>query len=167
MQPPLFQRSSRFGYRRWRRSGWLLVRLAPDTPHKARDGCDPACRRSSTSRDSRKVCCAAADLSGSHATGILSRLKHFEQAPNDGPHAMVRLLARVIGVGIETADMLVHEVLSRNMHDRRAIARYAGLTGSPDESGRKRLHHRARSRQDESWRDRTKNPTMEKMRHPA
>jgi transposase len=32
----------------------------------------------------------------------------------------------------------VHEVLSRNMHDRRAIARYAGLTGSPDESGRKR-----------------------------
>jgi hypothetical protein len=33
MQPPLFQRSSRFGYRRWRRSGWLLVRLAPDTPH--------------------------------------------------------------------------------------------------------------------------------------
>src|SRR6266404_5707029 len=67
-----------------------------------------------------------------------ARLKRFEQAPNDGPHAMVRLLARVIGVGIETADMLVHEVLSRNMHDRRAIARYAGLTGSPDESGRKR-----------------------------
>ena len=59
-----------------------------------------------------------------------ARLKHFEQAPNDGPHAMVRLLARVIGVGIETADMLVHEVLSRNMRDRRAIARYAGLTGS-------------------------------------
>jgi transposase len=51
---------------------------------------------------------------------------------------MVRLLARVIGVGIETADMLVQEVLSRNMRDRRAIARYAGLTGSPDESGRKR-----------------------------
>src|SRR5262250_983512 len=67
-----------------------------------------------------------------------ARLKHFEQAPNDGPHAMVCMLARVIGVGIETADMLVHEVLSRNMHDRRAIARYAGLTGSPDESGRKR-----------------------------
>ena len=67
-----------------------------------------------------------------------ARLKHLEQAPNDEPHAMVLLLARVIGVGIETADMLVHEVLSRNMHDRRAIARYAGLTGSPDESGRKR-----------------------------
>jgi transposase len=67
-----------------------------------------------------------------------ARLAHFDQAPNDGPHAMVRLLARVIGIGLETADMLVHEVLSRNMRDRRAIARYAGLTGSPDESGRKR-----------------------------
>ena len=63
------------------------------------------------------------------------RLEHLKQAPSDGPHAMVRLLARVIGVGIETADMLVQEVLSRNMRDRRAIARYAGLTGSPDESG--------------------------------
>ncbi len=49
---------------------------------------------------------------------------------------MVRLLARVIGVGIETADMLVQEVLARNMRDRRAVARYAGLTGSPDESGK-------------------------------
>jgi transposase len=67
-----------------------------------------------------------------------ARLVRLDHAPSDGPHAMVRLLARVIGVGIETADMLVHEVLSRNMRDRRAVARYAGLTGSPDESGRKR-----------------------------
>ena len=51
---------------------------------------------------------------------------------------MVRLLARVMGIGIETADMLVQEVLSRNLRDRRAVARYAGLTGSPDESGKKR-----------------------------
>ena len=54
------------------------------------------------------------------------------------PHVMVRLLARVIGVGVETADMLVQEVLSRNLRDRRAVARYGGLTGSPDESGKKR-----------------------------
>jgi transposase len=67
-----------------------------------------------------------------------TRLQRIEQASGNGPHAMVRLLARVIGVGIETADMLVHEVLSRNMRDRRAVARYAGLTGSPDESGRRR-----------------------------
>jgi transposase len=67
-----------------------------------------------------------------------ARLERLDHAPSDGPHAMVRLLARVIGIGVETADMLVHEVLSRNMRDRRAVARYAGLTGSPDESGRKR-----------------------------
>jgi len=67
-----------------------------------------------------------------------ARLERLKQAPNDGPHAMVRLLARVIGVGVETADMLVQEVLSRSMRDRRAVARYAGLTGSPDESGTKR-----------------------------
>ena len=51
---------------------------------------------------------------------------------------MVLLLARVVGIGIETADMLVHEVLARNLRDRRAVARYAGLTGAPDESGAKR-----------------------------
>src|SRR5450432_4370551 len=67
-----------------------------------------------------------------------ARLERLKQAPNDGPHAMVRLLARVIGVGVETADMLVQEVLSRNLRDRRAVARYGGLTGSPDESGKKR-----------------------------
>lgn len=67
-----------------------------------------------------------------------ARLKRLEQAPATGPHAMVRLLASIIGVGIETADMLVHEVLSRNLRDRRAVARYAGLTGSPNESGAKR-----------------------------
>ncbi|GEC59489.1 transposase [Bradyrhizobium japonicum] len=67
-----------------------------------------------------------------------ARLERIEQAPGDGPNAMVLLLARVIGVGIETAAMLVQEVLARNMRDRRAVARYAGLTGSPDESGIKR-----------------------------
>jgi transposase len=34
--------------------------------------------------------------------------------------------------------MLVKEILSRNLRDRRAVARYGGLTGSPDESGKKR-----------------------------
>jgi len=67
-----------------------------------------------------------------------ARLRRLEQAPAEGPHAMVRLLARVIGVGVETADMLVHEILSRKLRDRRAVARYAGLTGAPDESGNKR-----------------------------
>ena len=67
-----------------------------------------------------------------------ARLERLEGEPGSRPHAMVRLLARVIGVGVETADMLVREVLSRDLRDRRAVARYAGLTGSPDESGRRR-----------------------------
>jgi transposase len=68
-----------------------------------------------------------------------ARLERLRQAPaEDRPHAMVRLLARVIGVGVETADMLVREVLSRDLRDRKAVARYAGLTGSPDESGARR-----------------------------
>ena len=67
-----------------------------------------------------------------------ARQQHYAKGSGDGPNAMVRLLARVIGVGIETADMLVQEVLSRNLRDRRAVARYAGLTGAPDESGAKR-----------------------------
>ena len=67
-----------------------------------------------------------------------AREEHHAKGADEGPHAMVRLLARVIGVGIETADMLVQEVLSRNLRDRRAVARYAGLTGAPDESGAKR-----------------------------
>ena len=67
-----------------------------------------------------------------------ARAQRLEQAPQEKAHAMVRLIARVIGVGIETADMLVHEILSRQLRDRRAVARYAGLTGAPDESGNKR-----------------------------
>ncbi len=67
-----------------------------------------------------------------------ARQKRLEQETETGPHTMVRQVARVIGIGIETADMLVHEVLSRPMRDRKAVARYAGLTGSPDESGARR-----------------------------
>ena len=67
-----------------------------------------------------------------------ARAQRLEQVPQEKTHAMVRPIARVIGVGIETADMLVHEILSRQLRDRRAVARYAGLTGAPDESGNKR-----------------------------
>jgi transposase len=67
-----------------------------------------------------------------------ARLERLEQASGEGTSAMVRLLAQVVGVGVETADMLVHEVLSRRLRDRKAVARYAGLTGAPDESGAKR-----------------------------
>jgi transposase len=67
-----------------------------------------------------------------------ARIKRLAAMPATGTNAMVRLLARVVGISVVTADMLVHEVLSRPLRDRRAVARYAGLTGSPDESGAKR-----------------------------
>src|SRR5262245_58291807 len=85
-------------------------------------------------RDMARLALAREQISSIEKT----RAERLERAPDTGPHAMVRLLARVIGIGIETADMLVREILSRKLRDRRAVARYAGLTGSPDESGLKR-----------------------------
>jgi transposase len=67
-----------------------------------------------------------------------TRLQRLEQNPADKRNAMVLLLTRIIGLGMETAEQLVHEMLSREFRDRKAVARYAGLTGSPDESGSKR-----------------------------
>jgi len=67
-----------------------------------------------------------------------ARLERLKRAPRQGTHPMMRILARIMGIGIETADMLVHEVLSRKLRDQRGVARYGGLTGSPDESGNKR-----------------------------
>lgn len=67
-----------------------------------------------------------------------TRVKRLEQMHGERRTAMVRLLARVVGIGVESADLLVQEVFSRELRDRKAVARYAGLTGAPDESGRKR-----------------------------
>jgi transposase len=67
-----------------------------------------------------------------------ARLERLKRAPHQGTQPMMRMLARIMGIGIETAGMLVHEVLSRKLRDQRAVARYGALTGSPDESGSKR-----------------------------
>ncbi len=64
-----------------------------------------------------------------------ARLVTIAAAPARKSNVMVLLLARVVGVGIETADTLVQEILTRNLRDRRAVARYGGLTGSPSRSG--------------------------------
>jgi len=79
-------------------------------------------------------------LEGQIAEIERERMERIDQAApqrsrGDG---MVRMLSRVVGLGIETADLLVHEILLRDLRDRRAVARYAGLTGSPDESGARR-----------------------------
>jgi transposase len=67
-----------------------------------------------------------------------TRLQRLQQNPTDKFNAMVFLLARIIGLGVETAEQLVREILSRKLRDRKAVARYSGLTGSPDESGASR-----------------------------
>ena len=67
-----------------------------------------------------------------------ARLEQLKQAPQHPSNLKVLQLQRVHGLGIETADMLTHEAFSRDLRDQRAVARYAGLTGSPDESGRRR-----------------------------
>jgi transposase len=67
-----------------------------------------------------------------------ARLEQLKQAPQHPPNLKVLQLQRVNGLGIETADMLTHEAFSRDLRDQRALTRYAGLTGSPDESGRRR-----------------------------
>ena len=67
-----------------------------------------------------------------------TRFERLKKAPNTRLNMMVLLVARVFGMSIETVDMLVHEVLSWDLRDRRAVARYAGLTGSPGESGARR-----------------------------
>jgi len=67
-----------------------------------------------------------------------ARREQLEQAPQKCSNAKVMELKSIRGIGLETADMLVQEVFSREWRDHRAVARYAGLTGSPDESGARR-----------------------------
>jgi transposase len=49
--------------------------------------------------------------------------------------AMIQMLARIVGLGTETATVLVHEVFSRRFRDRRALAAFVGITGTPFNSG--------------------------------
>ena len=48
---------------------------------------------------------------------------------------MIQLLAKFIGLGVETATVLVHETFSRRFRNRRRLASFAGLTGTPFSSG--------------------------------
>ena len=48
---------------------------------------------------------------------------------------MIQLLADIVGLGVETATVLVHEMFSRRFRDRRRLASFAGLTGTPFNSG--------------------------------
>jgi transposase len=52
--------------------------------------------------------------------------------------AMIEQLLTFTGMGATTASLLVTEVFVRTFEDRRALARFVGLTGTPDESGSRR-----------------------------
>jgi transposase len=64
-----------------------------------------------------------------------SRQERLAQAPDEKGHAMVRQMNRWVGLGLETADRLAHEVFVRDFRDERAVGRYGGLTGAPNQSG--------------------------------
>ena len=51
-----------------------------------------------------------------------ARQKQLEDEPQKGSNAKVLELQRISGLGIQTADMLVREVFSRDLRDRRAVA---------------------------------------------
>ena len=66
-----------------------------------------------------------------------ARKARLAAAAKDKPTTMMCQMNRVVGLGLEVADVLVSEVFCRPLRDRWAVARYAGLTGSPDESGKR------------------------------
>ena len=53
----------------------------------------------------------------------------------DREERMIQILAYIYGLGLETATLLVRELFCRRFHDRRAVAAFAGLTGTPFQSG--------------------------------
>ena len=53
----------------------------------------------------------------------------------DGPEAMIADLVKLKGVGVQSATLLVREVFVRPVGSGRALGAYAGLTGTPYNSG--------------------------------
>jgi transposase len=54
------------------------------------------------------------------------------------PERMIQQLARLRAVGVQTATVLVHEAFVRDFRNARALGSYAGLTGTPYNSGNTR-----------------------------
>jgi transposase len=64
-----------------------------------------------------------------------ARVTELDAPDPDRGMAMIRLLVAICGMGLETATRLVREVFSRPFRDRRGIAAFVGLTGTPFQSG--------------------------------
>ena len=61
-----------------------------------------------------------------------------DAVPRSEAEGLVRRLVGVKGIGPELATLLAWEAFVRPFRDRRALAAYAGLTGTPFDSGDKR-----------------------------
>src|SRR6516162_10597527 len=81
------------------------------------DAAVPANTLAELRRDINRLCFVRQQIKEIETT----RAKRLERAARQGRDAMVQLLARVVEVGVETADMLVQEVFSRNLRDRKAV----------------------------------------------
>lgn len=53
----------------------------------------------------------------------------------DRVEKMIQTLVAIVGLGVETATVLVQEVFARKFRDRKALASFVGLTGTPFNSG--------------------------------
>src|SRR3954466_5877102 len=62
---------------------------------------------------------------------------------------MIQRLARLRGIGVQTATVLVHEAFVRRFRNARALGSYAGLTGTPYSSG---STHREQGIGKDGWR---------------
>ncbi|NJM91447.1 MAG: IS110 family transposase [Rhodospirillaceae bacterium] len=56
-------------------------------------------------------------------------------AEPDEAERMIQILIRIVGLGTETATLLVRELFCRSFRDRRALANFVGVTGTPFRSG--------------------------------
>ena len=86
----------------------------------------------------RRTMDALAFYRGQIAAVEEQRKERIAQDQQSEHHTMVEQLATIRGLGRDTSDMLASELFFRQIPNRRALARYGGLTGSPDESGQKR-----------------------------
>jgi transposase len=53
----------------------------------------------------------------------------------DRVEKMIQTLVAIVGLGVETATVLAQEVFARKFRDRKALASFLGLTGTPYNSG--------------------------------
>lgn len=75
-------------------------------------------------------------LLGQIAALEAERDRALEAAPGTGPaEAMIRALVRLRGVGVQSATVLVREAFVRSFRSAKALGSYAGLTGTPYDSG--------------------------------